>query len=68
MGCTESSNDYTDDIWESAQQRATKVYNYRLKHYNYLIHGPYHYYMLQVEAEYELECIPEQLRRGKNYY
>jgi hypothetical protein len=68
MGCSDSSYEYPDDAWESAQKRARTVYNYRLKHYNPSIHGPYHYYMLQVEAEYELECIPEYMRRGNNYY
>jgi hypothetical protein len=68
MGCTDSSYEYPDDLCESSQQRAIKNHEYRLKHYDPSIHGPYYYYMLQVEAEYEVECIPEYMRRGKNYY
>ncbi len=66
MGCSSSyQSSYQDaDIWESAKQRALDRYNYRIKHYNYLIHGPIDYYMTLVEAEYELDCIPEQFRYG----
>ena len=48
----------------SARKRAIQIYNYRVQNYNYLVHGPREYYMMQVEAEYELECIPEYLRSG----
>lgn len=66
MGCTDSnqSSYHCDDDWDSAKQRAVKMYNYRINHYNPSIHGPYNYYMFQVEAEYELTCIPEYYRRG----
>jgi hypothetical protein len=68
MGCSESNQSYyCDDEWESAKQRAAKVYNYRIKHYNYSMHGPIDFYMARVEAEYELECIPEQCRYGSRY-
>jgi hypothetical protein len=47
-----------------AHKKAMKIYNYRVKHYNPLEHGTIEYYMAQVQAEYELECIPEYLRSG----
>jgi hypothetical protein len=56
-----SSNENTTS-WEVAKQNARKIYDYRVKHYNPTEHGPRHYYMLQVEAEYELECIPKRFR------
>lgn len=52
--------------WGVAKQNANRIYNYRIKNYNPLVHGPMHYYMLQVEAEYELECIPEYYRSGSD--
>ena len=69
MGSTtsSSSSNYGDNAnWAVAQQNARKIYNYRVKHYNPNEHGPRHYYMLQVEAEYELECIPKLYRSGMN--
>lgn len=65
--CSSESSFQPSETFETAKQRANQIYNYRVKNYDYLIHGPYHYYMLQVEAEYELECIPEYMRRGRNY-
>jgi len=68
MGSSSSKNNYSNNgnEWEIARQRAIKIYNYRIKHYNYIEHGPREYYMLQVEAEYELECIPECFRSGNS--
>ena len=69
MGSTSSSSSSKNIVntsWESAQQNARKIYNYRIKHYNPNEHGPRYYYMLQVEAEYELECIPKLFRGGMN--
>ena len=70
MGCSNSSHNYAsenEDTWETAKQRASKLYNYRIKNYNPIIHGPIDYYMVQVEAEYELECIPLYMRHGNMY-
>ena len=39
--------------------------NYSDKNYNQMIHGPIQVYMMQVEAEYELECIPLGFRGNK---
>lgn len=64
MGSSSSKNTTNNNDWEIAEQRAIKIYNYRMKNYNPLEHGPREYYMAQVQAEYELECIPEYLRSG----
>lgn len=55
-----------DDDWEKAKKRALGIYNYRIKNYNPVEHGPPTQYMQQVEAEYQLECIPEYLRSENN--
>jgi hypothetical protein len=67
MGSSNSTHNQGPDLWELAQKNATKIYNYRIKSYDYRIHGPYEHYIIQVEAEYELECIPEQFRRGRGF-
>lgn len=68
MGSSSSKNNHSNNgnEWEIARQRAIKIYNYRIKNYNYIEHGPREYYMLQVEAEYELESIPECFRSGNS--
>ena len=63
MGSSSSKTSYNND-WDISQRKALKIYNYRIKHYNPIEHGPRDYYMAQVQAEYELECIPEYLRSG----
>jgi hypothetical protein len=66
-----SSNKYTakqeEAIMAAARERALKIYNYRVNSYNYLVHGPIEYYMVQIQAEYELECIPEFMRSGRAF-
>lgn len=61
----QSNNNTVNCSWEVSRKNANKIYNYRIKNYNPLVHGPREYYMVQVEAEYELECIPEYYRSGK---
>jgi hypothetical protein len=51
-----------DKLWENDKKKANRIYNFRIQNYNYLIHGSRDFYMIQVEAEYELECIPKQYR------
>ena len=62
MGPSNSKTYQDENAWENAKKNADKIYNFRIKNYNYLTHGPKELYMIQVEAEYELECIPEQYR------
>jgi len=62
MGSFYSTSIRDDNAWENAKKKADSIYNFRIKNYNYLHHGHKEIYMIQVEAEYELECIPEQYR------
>lgn len=62
MGSFYSTSIHDDKAWENAKKKADSIYNFRIKNYNYLHHGPKDLYMLQIEAEYELESIPEQYR------
>lgn len=61
MGSVPSKRTNNDD-WDESEKRALIIYNYRIKNYNPIEHGPPTQYMLRVNAEYELECIPEYLR------
>ena len=63
MGSSSSKNTNNNE-WEIAEKRAIKVYNYRITHFNPIKHGSRDVYMAQVQAEYELECIPQFLRSG----
>lgn len=47
----------------NAEQDARKIYNYRVKTYDPIINGPREIYMVQVEAEFELNCLPEFMRQ-----
>lgn len=47
-------------------KRAVKLYHYRLKNYNPMIHGYYSNYLHNIQAQFELDCIPDYLRRGAN--
>jgi hypothetical protein len=46
---------------------ANRKFNIRVKSYSYPHHGPYHEYIEWCRAQYELDCIPEYLRYGKNF-
>ena len=63
MGSSSSKNTNNNE-WEIAEKRAIKIYRYRITHFNPIEHGSRDVYMAQVQAEYELECIPQFLRSG----
>ena len=44
------------------KHKALLIYIDGIKNYNETIHGPLEAYMIQVEADYQLNCIPENLR------
>ena len=70
MGASSSSAKsfkFATDEFAFARQKAGRVYTYRVKDYDPARHGPKHIYMMQVEAEYELNCIPETLQYGSGY-
>jgi hypothetical protein len=52
---------------ESLEKEARRRYHMRIKAYDYMKHGPYEYYRVHCEAEYQLECIPESCRQGSRY-
>jgi hypothetical protein len=64
MGSSTSSNSYEnyDSEWEIAKKQAIRNYNYRLRNYNPLLHGPHDIYLLEISADYELECLPRYVR------
>jgi hypothetical protein len=66
MGVSSSkfNKKYDTDTFVNAEQKARKIYNYRIKTYDPLIHGPRENYIMRVEAEFELNCIPEYMRHG----
>ena len=68
MGSSSSkNNEWAIAEEKRAKEQAIRNYNYRIKNYNPIIHGDRYIYMYQVEAEYELECIPKYLRHGSGY-
>ena len=49
------------------QQMAARNYHYRLQNYDFYIHGSYRKYKRYVEAQYELDCMPDCVKYGKNH-
>jgi hypothetical protein len=39
----------------------------RLRLYNFYYHGPYHDYLRAVEAQFELDLMPDNVKYGPNY-
>lgn len=39
----------------------------RLKMYNFYYHGPYHEYLKAVDAQFELDQMPDFVKYGQNY-
>ena len=55
------------DTFVNAELKARKVYNYRVKTYDPLLHGSREIYMKAVEAEFELNCIPVYIQYTSGY-
>jgi hypothetical protein len=68
MGNSNSSKRQQQDKIESEKiyNKAVKIFNDRLKNYNPMLHGNYYYYLQCIQAQFELDCIPEYLRHGPN--
>lgn len=47
-------------------KRAVKMYNERLNDYNPRFHGNYYNYLMNIQAQFELDCIPDYLKHGPN--
>lgn len=52
---------------DELQQIAARAYHYRLQNYNPYKHGPYGDYLYDVEAQYELDCLPECVKYSDNH-
>ena len=49
------------------QQSALRNYHYRLQQYDRYRHGSYRRYRHYVEAQYELDCLPECVKYSNNH-
>jgi len=47
--------------------KAVELYKQRLRNYDYAFHGNYTTYLRSIQAQFQLDCIPEYLRYGSNY-
>ena len=47
--------------------KAVELYTQRLRNYDYAYHGNYTTYLRNIQAQFQLDCIPEYLRYGNNY-
>ncbi len=47
--------------------KAVELYKQRLRNYNYAYHGDYITYLRNIQAQFQVDCIPEYLRYGDNY-
>jgi len=47
--------------------KAVELYKQRLKNYNYAFHGNYATYLRNIQAQFQLDCLPEYLKYGDNY-
>jgi hypothetical protein len=52
---------------EKLKEEALKNFNIRIKSYSYAHHGSHYEYIQWCRAQYELECIPEFCRKGRNF-
>lgn len=47
------------------EKRAMQIYIHRVNNYHYAFHGDYHVYLYNIQAQYELDCIPDRLKSGR---
>jgi hypothetical protein len=47
--------------------KAVELYKQRLKNYDYAFHGNYTTYLRNIQAQFQLDCLPEYLKYGDNY-
>ena len=69
MGITESRMNRQIQYEKERRERmeaAFALYQERLSQYNYNMHGNRHRYMFQIEAQYEMDCLPECVKQGSN--
>ena len=47
--------------------KALELYKQRLKNYDYAFHGNYTTYLRNIQAQFQLDCLPDYLKYGNNY-
>jgi hypothetical protein len=47
--------------------KALELYKQRLKNYDYAFHGNYTTYLHNIQAQFQLDCLPDYLKYGNNY-
>ena len=67
MGSTQSSSSRPYVSQDELIRRANYNYAYRVRNYNYAYNGPYYEYIEYCQAQYQLECMPEEVRYGSGY-
>ena len=46
---------------------AVELYRQRVRNYNYAYHGNYSDYLIDIQAQFQLDCLPEWVKYGSNY-
>ena len=68
MGANNSiSRQNEQNVYAELKRRAFEIYKHRVENYNYAYHGPYHKYLRYIQAQYELDCLPNSIKYGRNY-
>jgi hypothetical protein len=49
------------------QNIALQLFTQRVNSYHYAFHGDYYLYIADMQAQYELDCMPNHLKYGSNY-
>lgn len=52
---------------EILYNKALELYKQRLKNYDYAFHGNYRIYLQNIQAQFQLDCLPDYLKYGNNY-
>ena len=68
MGANNSiSRQNEHKVYAELQRRAFELYKQRVDNYNYAYHGPYAQYLFYIQSQYELDCLPNSVKYGRNY-
>jgi len=67
MGNNPSQPENIAPNYQLMRDEAMKIFNLRVKSYSYAHHGAYNEYVDLCRAQYELDCMPKNLRQGSNY-
>jgi hypothetical protein len=68
MGCVNSSYEEEQQIENQRLYNiAVELYHQRARNYKYYVHGNYERYLYTIRAQFELDCLPNFVKYGKNY-